>query len=428
MTRGGGAAASRGRGTRLSGGRLVLGMCAAHVASMLGFASFPALLPTFFAEWGITNTEAGWVNGVYFGAYMAAVPVLVSLTDRVDPRRVYAVGALVTALSSLGFAVLAGGFWSALALRALAGIGLAGTYMPGLKSLTDHMPEPLRPRSVAFYTATFSIGSALSFLLAGELAGAFGWRWAFGLAALGPLAALGIVLLLVPHSQPHHLAKPQSALLDFRPVVRNRRAFAYVLAYSAHNWELFALRSWIVTFLVFSQGLQAEGAPGAAWSATALAALVNVLGLPSSVLCNEAAQRFGRRRVVAAIMAASGVIALGLGFLAPSPFLLVVAAVIVYGITVTGDSASITAGAVAHALPGQRGATMAVHSFVGFAGAFVGPLAFGVVLDLAGGGGSRLAWGLAFASSGLAVALGPLVLATLGRPAAAVTPDRQRTG
>jgi len=61
---------------------------------------------------------------------------------------------------------------------------------------------------------------------------------------------------------------------------------------------------------------------------------------------------------------------------------------------------------------------MAVHSFIGFAGAFAGPLVFGVVLDLAGGRESLLAWGLAFASSGLAIALSPLVLATMGRRAA----------
>ena len=67
--------------------------------------------------------------------------------------------------------------------------------------------------------------------------------------------------------------------------------------------------------------------------------------------------------------------------------------------------------------PGQRGATMAVHSFIGFAGAFVGPLVFGVVLDLAGGRESLFAWGLAFASSGLVIALSPLVLATMGRRA-----------
>jgi len=143
------------------------------------------------------------------------------------------------------------------------------------------------------------------------------------------------------------------------------------------------------------------------------------------VLCNEAAQKVGRRPIAVTVMSASAAVALCLGFLASLPFALLLAIVLVYGVTVTGDSATLTTGAVANAAPGQRGATMAVHSFVGFGGAFVGPLAFGAVLDLAGGGDSLIAWGLAFASSGLAVALGPLVLMTLGRRAeATAVPSR----
>jgi len=401
----------------LSGARLVTGMCVAHVFSMLGFASFAALLPTFFAEWGLSNTQAGWINGIYFGAYMVTVPVLVSLTDRIDPRHIYVFGSVLTALAAFGFALFAEGFWGGFLARAFAGIGLAGTYMTGLKALTDHIDEGIRARAIAFYTSSFSIGGALSFLMTGWIAEEFSWHWAVGVVGLGPLVSLAFVLWLVPPSQPHHIARGETALLDFRPVLRNRRAFAYILAYSAHNWELFALRSWLVAFLVFAQGHQDAGVLGGAWSATALAALVTVLGLPSSVLCNELAQRVGRRRLVISIMCASAAIGAVLGFLAPLPFVLLFAVVVIYGITVTGDSSSLTAGAVANAAPGQRGATMAAHSFIGFAGAFVGPLAFGVVLDLAGGSDSLLAWGLAFASSGLAVALGPLALVTIGRRA-----------
>jgi hypothetical protein len=51
---------------------------------------------------------------------------------------------------------------------------------------------------------------------------------------------------------------------------------------------------------------------------------------------------------------------------------------------------------------------MAVYSFVGFCAAFLAPLVFGAVLDLAGGNRSVLAWGLAFGSIGILGALSPL--------------------
>ncbi len=394
--------------------RLMLLMCLAEVCGMAGFATFSALLPTFLASWRLSNTEAGWISGIFFAGYVVAVPVLVSLTDRVSPRRVYLASMVLTAVTSLAFAAAAQGFWSAFALRALAGVGLAGTYMPGLKILSDRLEGPAQARAVAFYTASFGIGVSLSFLAAGEITRALEWPAAFLFAAVAALVACLIVWGAIPR---RHLSgpaiAPTSHLLDFRPVLRNRRAMAFVLAYTCHNWELFALRSWIVAFLAFSAGLH-EGA-GAWVSATVIAALMNLMGWPASVIGNELATRFGRLRVVAAIMALSAVVACGVGFSASLPYGLVVALCFLHAVTVAGESGSVTAGVVAAAEPGLSGATMAVHSGLGFVGATLGPLAIGIVLDLAGGGASRLAWGLAFVAMGAGVALGPAALAALGR-------------
>lgn len=122
--------------------RLVAAACAAHVLTMLSFSSFATLLPQFRVLWGLSNTEAGWISASFFFGYVAAVPVLVGLTDRMDARRIYLGSALLMAVANFGFAALADGFWSATALRALAGVAVAGTYMPGLKLLTDHPSPP----------------------------------------------------------------------------------------------------------------------------------------------------------------------------------------------------------------------------------------------------------------------------------------------
>ncbi len=99
---------------------------------------------------------------MFFAGYSGSVPLLVSLTDRVDARRIY-LGAMVLAgLAALGFALFAEGTWGATLVRTLAGVGLAGTYMPGLKALADHMPERHESPAVAFYTVHFAIGISLS--------------------------------------------------------------------------------------------------------------------------------------------------------------------------------------------------------------------------------------------------------------------------
>lgn len=396
----------------MNGRKLLVVMCVAHVLSLTGIGTFPSLLPTFFGLWKISNTEAGWISGIYYGGYAAAVPILASLTDRIDSRRVYLWSAALCGVSMAAFAALANGFWTALIFRAFAGIGVAGTYMPGLKVLTDRVTGGNQSRLVAFYTASFGIGSSVSIWMAGGIEDWLGWRWAFAVAALGSLGAIAIVATLV-RPIPQVRRESHSRLLDFRPVFRNRAAMAYVLAYGAHCWELLGFRAWMVAFFAFSATLQPPGAW--VWSATIVAGFINFLGVPASILGNELAMRIGRRRAATVVMLGASVLACIIGFTAPLPYALVVLLFAVYGVFVTADSGTITAGTVIFARPEHKGATMAVHSFLGFLTSFLGPLAFGIVLDIAGGNASTFAWGLAFAAMGAGVALGPVALARLGR-------------
>ena len=107
-------------------------------------------------------------------------------------------------------------------------------------------------------------------------------------------------------------------------------------------------------------------------------------------------------------MGASGTLACVLGFAAPLPWVLVILLMCLHYGCMLGDSGALTSGVVAATPPEQRGATMAVYSLAGFTAAFLAPLIFGVVLDLAGGNQNTMAWGLAFASIGVFGALAPL--------------------
>jgi len=318
-------------------------------------------------------------------------------------RCIMGVGAVVSMLAALGYALLAQGFWSALGLRFAAGAALAGIYMPGLKVVSDHAEGPLQSRFVSFYTASFSVGAAISYLLAGEINRWAGWRWAFAASALGAALALALLVLFVP---PARFSKENRRALwrEFKTIVQSPPVMIYVWGYALHMWELFSLRAWVVAFLVFNMALQPPGA--FVWSPTQVAFLITLLGVPSSIGGNELARIFGRRKIIALVMLISALVGITLGFMATAPYLLVVVVALIYGMAVTGDSASLTAGAVAAAPPNLRGTTLAVHSTLGFGSAFAGPLSVGIVLDLFGGG--HLAWAMGFvvmASTGLAGAL-----------------------
>ena len=365
---------------------------------MLGFSSFAALLPEFQRDWSLTNTDAGWISGIFYGGYVAAVPILVGSTDKVDPRRIYLLSFVIASVASLGFALAAQGFWSATFWRALAGVGLAGGYMPGLKLLTDRVGGPRQSRYVAFYTGGFSLGTAFSFAFTGEAAAWLGWRGAFAAAAAGSALGFILVLLLVRPAELAQMPAADRRTLDFRPVLRNRAAMAFIVGYAGHTWELFALRAWLVAFLVGAAQLSGESTAiaRASWLATAIV----LLSTAASIYGAELAARADRRRVIGRIMLASVAMAALTGLSAGWPIYVVAALALAYHMIIMGDSAALTGGAVVAAASGQRGATLAVHSILGFTGAFLGPLAVGAVLDLAGGDASRLAWLLAMLTMG----------------------------
>ena len=387
--------------------RLTFLMCTAESLSMTGFACYTTLLPVLLKAWGLNNSEAGLISGVFYTGYMIAVPVLTSLTDRVDSRRVYLFSCVLSAGGAAGFALFANGLWSASFFQFLIGAGLAGTYMPGLKTLTDHLEGRAQSRAASFYVAGFGLGSSISILLSGKIGAVFGWQWAFVFGAIGPVFAALLVMIAVPAGRSHARNEQAAALLDFRPVLRNRTTRLYVLGYSAHNYELFGQRSWMVAFLVFCGSLQPAGM-GLPLAAATLAAMINALGPVMSVTGNELALRFGRERMIFLFMGASGLLACVIGFTASWPWLAVFLLMCVHYGCMLGDSAALTSGVIASTPPAQRGATMAVYSFSGFTAAFLAPLVFGVVLDLAGGNQSQTAWGLAFASIGIFGVLAPV--------------------
>ncbi|MGY8959819.1 MAG: MFS transporter, partial [Alphaproteobacteria bacterium] len=64
-------------------------MCVCEVLTTLDVFAFAALLPHFGESWALSKTELGWISGIFFAGYTIAVPVLVSLTDRIDARPIY---------------------------------------------------------------------------------------------------------------------------------------------------------------------------------------------------------------------------------------------------------------------------------------------------------------------------------------------------
>ena len=371
-------------------------MLTAQTCALLGFACYAVVLTTLQEEWHLTNLESGLLASAFFFGYMLAVPLATALTDRVDARKVYLVGGLCATSGLLGMGLLAFNFWTALFFMAMNGAGLAGTYMPGLKILSDRIQSGEITRHIAFYTAFFGIGTGFSYVCSGWILSALGWHYVFGIIALGPFTAFLIVLLLIPPLQ-HEKWKGaiQIRLHDIFPVekwklvLQDKKASGFIFGYTAHSLELFASRSWLVAFFVFCGAVSGETF---ILAATTLAGVINFFGVPASILGNEIALRVGRQKWVCIVMLTSAVLGIALACSTSQSWWLIVVLAIGHAIFIMADSATLTAGLVTSAQENIKGAAMGLHSLMGFGGGMVGPAIFGFVLDISGSRASQIAW------------------------------------
>src|SRR5262252_8685355 len=151
----------------LTGRALVAAMCLGQVGSLLPHVVVPAIMAQHLMPlWDLSAAQAGLMASGYAFGYMLAVPVLTTLTDRIDARLVLFCGSILSGLATVAFGFFAQGFWSATLIWSIAGLGFAGAYMPGLKALTDRLPAGDTSRAVTLYTSSFSVGVGLSFLVA----------------------------------------------------------------------------------------------------------------------------------------------------------------------------------------------------------------------------------------------------------------------
>ncbi|WP_178133261.1 MFS transporter [Vineibacter terrae] len=380
----------------------ILSFC--QVANLIALMTFPSVLPAVTAEWHLSSSEAGWIGGIYFAGYAAAVPFLSRSTDRIDGRWIVGGSSLLGAAVSFAFSAIADGFWAALVFRFLGGAALAGVAMPGLVLLAQHVEGPRQQRCVSVYSSSYALGSAASFLVAGVVDAMFGWRAVFVAGGLGPLLAV-VAVACLPRSSSHPSSVAEQGVVV--PAIRNRAFMAYVVAFAGNTWEVFGIRVWFVACLAWT--LRVPGNKLDLPNLALISGLAALMGVPASILVAELATRWQRPHVIAATCLASGVVCLALAATAGGPIILVLVLLILLQISSFADVGALGVGAVSSVDPRRRGAALAIYSLAGYTTGLAGSVMFGFCLDWFGGADSRSGWAAAFT----VLALGPVVTGTV---------------
>jgi MFS family permease len=404
--------------------RWLIWLSLAEIGTMLVFNNYSALLPILQKEWSLTNSEAGWIFSSYQIGYILAVVLFTSLTDYINTKYIYLVTSLWAGLAGILFSFWAEGFYSAMILRTLMGIGFAGTYMPGLRMVAERFPSRERGRAVGIYVGAFTLGAAISLFLTGMINSLFSWRWAFLITSLGPIA--GGMIALFKLGEVVRTKAEEETRIPFTEVLRNRPALMMIGGYAAHMWEMFGMRGWIVAFLTACLLTAHYDLEKAVSLSAVIAGAVTLVGALSNALGGSLSDRFGRANTIIVVMLGSGMLSLLIGWTRGFPIALIILLSLLYGFVVTGESSVLSTGVTEMARPGGLGRTMALQSLLGWGAASISPILFGYVLDLTNPADALTRfgyvpnWGWAFVILGLGGLMGPLIIWRLKREARAL--------
>jgi MFS family permease len=334
----------------------------AIVLSLTAWFSATAIMPELKREWHLSPFVLAWLtNGVQIGFVCGALGAsLVNLPDIVRLRTLMASSALLAAAANASLLVDHGPV-GAIAARVVTGFALAGVYPPALKLVSTWFN---RDRGLALGTVigALTLGSSMPHLFR-SLSESVDWRFVVKASTLATTVG-GVLFLFFAREGPYPFGR---AIFDPRQagaVFRDRDLLLANLGYFGHMWELYAMWAWLLLYVNEALGAQHALSVGRASLLTFVAIGTGAFGC---ILGGILSDRIGRTLTTAGMMIVSGACALAIGFAFDGPSWLFITILVIWGISVIGDSAQFSA--MVTELADQRfvGTALSVQLGLGFA-------------------------------------------------------------
>lgn len=187
---------------------VLVGSIAAAMLVMANVAVLNVALPELSVELGATQAQGQWMVDIYSVVLASLLLPAGAVGDRYGRRLILLAGLIVLAgantvtigLETPNQVIIA---------RAVSGVGAALVFPATLSTITATLPDELRSRGIAMWTAAVSAGGFIGILGAGVLIENFWWGSIFLAMALGAAAVLAFCALVVPDS-----ADPSEASID----------------------------------------------------------------------------------------------------------------------------------------------------------------------------------------------------------------------
>jgi MFS family permease len=343
-------------------GQLVV-IASAQVLALGTWFAASAAAPALRVQWRLSGAQVPLLTvAVQLGFVVGAlVSAALNLPDRLPAPRLMAAGALGAALCTAAVAGLAHGLGVTVPLLALTGLCLAVVYPVGLK-LASSWFVARRGLALGVLVGALTLGSSLPRLVGGSLGAR--WRLGMGVAAALALVAAGLALLVrvgpfAGRATGLHPRVVVDLLRQPGPRLAN-------LGYFGHMWELYAVWTWIPTYLAVSAAAGGTPLRDASRGAVVFVAF-GVFGFGGCFVAGVLGDRWGRSRIAAVAMVTSGVCCLLAAALFGRSLWLLMPVLAVWGAAVIADSAMFSACTTAVVDARYTGTALTFQTAVGFA-------------------------------------------------------------
>jgi MFS transporter, DHA1 family, inner membrane transport protein len=326
-----------------------------------------AVMPDLQRELGWATSAVGALTSALQLGFIVGTLVfaLLAIADRFSARRVFLVCALSGAACTLGAWAMVRHYEALLAWRFATGFFLAGIYPVGMKIAAQWYRQGLGA-ALGLLIGALVLGSASAHALR-ALGNALPWpTLMLGVAALA--AGGGLLLFVATHDAPHSHAKVTT--LQWRALATlwtDGRVRASVLGYFGHMWELYTM--WVMVPLILATRLQGTELSWAAFAVLGVGAIGCAGG-------GWVAQRWGSARVAGSQLLTSGLCCLSAPWMLMAGDAVFYAWLVVWGITVAGDSPQFSTLTARNAPPQAVGSVLTLTNSIGFAISIVSILLF----------------------------------------------------
>jgi MFS family permease len=336
-------------------------------AELLGMSLWfaaSAVAPQLAERWSLGAGQAAWLTTIVQLGFVCgtALAALLNLADILPSRLFFAVAALAGATANAALVVV-GGVPSALVLRFLTGLSLAGVYPPAMKMASTWF-RARRGLAIGTVVGALTIGKATPYLVhALPNAGP-------NVVILAASAGAIVAALLVGafyRDGPYPFPPRAFSWNLIRTVVQRREWRLATGGYLGHMFELYSFWTWIPSFIAAS--VAAEGVERSTHtdSVVSLVAFGTIaVGGLGCVWGGLSADRRGRERLVVLAMALSGACSLLIPFAFGKSLWLLTPLAWAWGFFVIADSAQFSALVTEAAPPHAVGTALTVQTSMGF--------------------------------------------------------------